>query len=402
MRRAVTRRTATVLLAVLCLGACTSGPGGKKPDPEPPVAYQGNDAYPMPDTPFTRKGSVITASCLLGGRYAAVAVEAWDPDNWKRFDERLFAIPTDAAFSNVPGVEAVSSPLVDLCRQQGSETSSPYRADSLEHLVPRIRSLFDLGYTRMAVVLRDPGGKGTYAGFVQHDDGQDEIVRLDDATSDDEQNAVMSPDGGSVWFTYTTRSGERRIGSRAVEGDHRLSDEGPAAGHGLALTVSGKPPRAVQADMVRFSPNSRRLTASVPKVFGNVFDVPDSSGSLTATSARNATLASDCLGVVGWIDDSLLLCRASSGSFQAVDAQSGRTVGAPIDVVGPDRWTVAQGMLVSTDGTRFVVAVHPPNDRYGEPGQQPDFRVVSTAPGGRTIPIPGAGLTSDMVFLEWR
>jgi hypothetical protein len=407
VRRALARRTAAVVLAVLCVHACSPQPSKEKPGSRPSAQRQGNSAYSLPDTPFTRKGTVVTADCLIGARYAAISVQAWNPETWTLLAERGFAVPTNAAFSNYSGVEAVNSPLVELCRQT-TENPSPYRVDTLEHRAPRIRALFDLAFTRMAVVLRDPGTKATYAGFVESDGAQDDVVRLNDATSNDEQNAVMSPDGRSVWFTYTTPSGEQRIGSRDIEGDHRLSDEGPAAGHGLPLTVSGKPPRALQADMVRVSPNGRRLTANAPKVFGSIFDAPDSSVPLTGKSARNATLASDCVGIVGWIGDTRVLCRTSSGSFQVRDARSGRAVGAPVGVVGPYDGTIAEGTLVSADGTKFIAFVHFPNDPYREQlpdeyalPRQPDFRVVPTTTGREMIRISNDRLSVDTVFLEW-
>ncbi|MBM7493809.1 hypothetical protein JOD64_005031 [Micromonospora luteifusca] len=390
-----------VALAVLCAAACSSTPKAQKQGSGPPTGNRGNDGYALADTPFTRKGAVITATCSIGARAAAVSVQAWDPDGWQPLDERIFGIPASAAFSNYHGVEAVNSPLVDLCRQS-TDRESPYRLDDLEHLAPRARALFDLGFTRMAVVFRGPDGKATHAGSVASGDPQGDAAAPSGATSDDEQNAAMAPDGRSVWFTYTNPAGEQRIGSRAVEGDQGLSDEGPAAGHELPLTVSGKPPRAIQADMVRVSPNGRRFTGFAPKVFGRIFDAADSSIALTGKSAGNATLVRDCVAIVGWISDAQVLCRTPSGSFQVADAHSGDPVGAAIEVVGANDGTVAEGMLVSADGKHFIVAVHIPNDPYGEPGQLPDLRVVPTSPGGESIPIANDSLSVDTVFLAWR
>ncbi|MDQ1007227.1 hypothetical protein QFZ82_001712 [Streptomyces sp. V4I23] len=401
MRSALTGKAVVLaVLAVLCVQACSSQPKEEKPTPEPSAPYRGNRGYTLPDSPFTREGTVVTASCSMGARYAAVSVQAWDPERWELREERYFPIPTDAAFSNYPGVEAVNSPLVDLCRQT-TDNPSPYGVDDLEYMAPRIRALFDLAFTRMAVVLREPGGEATHAGLVENGADQDDFVRLSDATGDDEQNAVMSPDGRSVWFTYTTPAGEHRIGSRAAEGGHRLSDEGPATGHDLPLTVSGKPPHAVQANMVRLAPGGHRLTATAPKVFGNVFGTLHSSGPLTARSARVATLLSGCVGIVGWIGDDRVLCRTSSGSFRTMDARTGRAAGAPIDVVGPRDGTVAEGMLVSADGEKFIVSVHRPNDPYGEPGGSADFRAVPTTAGEEATSISHDFLTTGTVFLDW-
>ncbi|WP_239567574.1 hypothetical protein [Streptomyces sp. G44] len=330
-------------------------------------------------------------------------VTAWDPESWKPRATRWFAVPEDAVFNNMPGVDAVHSPLVDLCDGK-SDAPGSYTTESLEHIAPRVRALFDLSYTRMAVVLRDSGDKhASHVGFVKSDAQHDDFVRLSGAAGDDEQNAVMSPDGRTVWFTYTGQDGRKRIGSRPTEGDHHLSDEGPAAGDDLPLTITGKPARAVQANMVHLAPDGRRLTATVPKVFGTVFDTWNSSGPLSRTSARDAVLLGGCTAVVGWVGDERVLCRTSSGSFRTMNARTGRAVGGPINVVGPKDGTVAEGMLVSPDGTKFIVSVHQPNaERDPDYGYHtPDFRVVPTARGGTASGLADAELDELTVFLSW-
>ncbi|MER7109483.1 hypothetical protein [Streptomyces sp. NPDC000229] len=394
------------VLATLPLQACTSQPSAEKPtsgSSARSAPYLGNHGYALPDTPFTRENTVVTARCAMGARYVAVALTAWDPESWKPRATRWFALPQDAAFNNYPGAKTVHSPLVDLC-PGNPDAPSPYRTDSLEHIAPRVRALFDLSYTRMAVVLRDPGDKNaSHVGFVKSDAKHDDLVRLSGAAGDDEQNAVMSPDGRSVWFTYTDHDGRKRIGSRSTEGDHHLSDEGPAAGNDLPLTVTGKPARAVQANMVHLAPDGRRLTATAPKVFGTVFDTWNSSGPLSRTLARGAVLLSGCAGAVGWVGDDRVLCRTSSGSFQTMDAHTGRAAGTPISVVGPQDGTVAEGTLVSPDGTKFIVSVHQPNAEqdpdYGY--HAPAFRVVPTTRGGTATDLADKELDSHTVFLSW-
>ncbi|WP_327319156.1 hypothetical protein [Streptomyces sp. NBC_01235] len=406
MRSVAGRALAAAATAVLLLGSCTSSSGGdERPTsragtPNNSTRNAATGTYTPQDSPFTRKDTVVTASCEMGARYAAVAVRAWRPGTWKLLAERYFAVPGQAAFTNYPGVVAVHSPLVDLCRQD-SDTDSAYAVDDAEFQVPRIRALFDQGFTRMAVVLRKPGSDSTQAGFVASDDSQDELDRRSAAANRDEQNAALSPDGKTVWFTYTNAAGKKRIGSRAAEGDQRVKDEGPASGHDLPLSVTGQPPHAVQANMVRVSPDGRRLTATAPRVFGTVFDTPDGSSALTATSARNARLLSDCVGVVGWASDSRVLCRTSSGAFQVRDAGSGRAEGDSISVVSPQDGAVAEGMLVSPDGGEFIVTVHVPNDPYGAADFTPDFRVVPMASGGKAVPVSQDLLGLGTVFLAW-
>ncbi|WP_399892092.1 hypothetical protein ACGH7X_32650 [Streptomyces sp. BBFR51] len=366
--------------------------------------YLGNRGYALPDSPFTREDTVVTATCGMGARYAAVTLRAWDAESWQPRAERTFPIPSDAAFTNYAGVKAVNSPLVDLCGMN-PDNPSPYKVATLEYMAPRVRALFDLAFTRMAVVLRDPGNKEvSHVGYVVSGADLDEVVRLSDATGDDEQNAVMSPDGRSVWFTYSAPAGGQRIGSRSTEGAHRLSDEGPAAGHGLPLTVMGKPPRAVQADTVHLAPGGRRLTAKAPKVFGNVFDTWNSSGALTSRSAHRATLLSGCVGVVGWTGDDRVLCRTSSGTFRIMDSRTGRASDAPLSVVGPQDGTVAEGMLVSPDGKYFLVAVHPPNARRSDDDyayRKPDHRVVPTTEEGAATGVVSDLLDTYTLFLSW-
>ncbi|MFI1293932.1 hypothetical protein ACH4VM_36870 [Streptomyces sp. NPDC020792] len=408
MRTAVAvKAVALVVLAVLCLPACSPQPAKKKPGSGPSASsapYLGNRGYALPDSPFTRKGTVVTASCSMGSRWASVAVQAWDPETWHQRAERTFPIPSDAGFSNVPGYKAVNSPLVELCGVD-PYNPSPYGVATSEYMAPRIRALFDLAFTRMAVVLPDPRNKkASHVGYVVSGADLEEVVRLGGAAGDDEQNAVMSPDGRSVWFTYTASDGRQRIGSRSADGDHHLTDEGPAAGHGLPLTVSGKPARAVQANMVHLAPDGRRLTATAPRVFGTVFDTWNSSGPLTRTSAHGATLLSRCVGVVGWVADDRVLCRTSSGAFRTMAARAGRAVGAPINVVGPQEGMVAEGMLVSADGKRFIVSVHPPNAQHNDDHyvyEDPDFRAVPITPGGSTTRIANPFLDRRTAFVSW-
>ncbi|HEV7931739.1 MAG TPA: hypothetical protein VGP70_05385, partial [Actinomadura sp.] len=100
MHGTVARKTVAVVLAVLCVQACSSQPSKEKPGSGPSAGYQGNVGYALPNTPFTRKGAVVTATCLIGAHAAAVSVQAWNPERWKLVAERGFTIPTGAAFTN--------------------------------------------------------------------------------------------------------------------------------------------------------------------------------------------------------------------------------------------------------------------------------------------------------------
>jgi hypothetical protein len=118
-------------------------------------------------------------------------------------------------------VKPVSSPLVEFFGV-GPYSPSPYGMATSEYLAPRVRALFDLAFTRMAVVLRDPHHENaSHVGYVVNGAGQEEVVRLGGGAGADEQDAVMAPDGRSVWFTYPASDGKQRIGSWPADGDHR-------------------------------------------------------------------------------------------------------------------------------------------------------------------------------------
>src|SRR5690606_38791410 len=82
--RAVGRGAALVaVFALVCASGCTSSSAPEKeekPDSAPAAPYRGNSGYDLPDSPFTREGTVVTATCSMGARYAGVDVQAWDAE----------------------------------------------------------------------------------------------------------------------------------------------------------------------------------------------------------------------------------------------------------------------------------------------------------------------------------
>ncbi|MEU0174119.1 hypothetical protein ABZ178_12290 [Streptomyces massasporeus] len=85
-----------------------------------------------------------------------------------------------------------------------------------------------------------------------------------------------------------------------------------------------------------------------------------------------------------------------------MSARSGRPEGNAVAVVREDDGRVAEGMVVSADGEKFIASVHSPNDRSGQPLGLGDFRVVSTSGEGAAVAVSAESLTNDTVFLEWR
>ena len=397
--RSVAGRVVAAATALLVLCSCAGGSGEGEPDAS---RQSVREVSTPPDGPFTRENTVVTAECSMGARYAAIAVRAWRPGSWRPVAERYFSLPGNAAFTNHAGAVEVHSPLVDLCRQR-RDVAPAYAVDDAEYVASRVRALFDRSFSRMAVVLRRPGTDYSQAYVLHSDVTQDEAGRARVTVRHTEHNAVMSPDGRRVWFTYTDGSGRTRIGSRAAWGDQRVRDEGPASGHALPLRVLGQPPRALQAHTVRPSPDGRRVTATAPHVFGTVFDMPARSSALTTRAARGAVLLPDCVAAVSWVDATTVLCRTSSNSFVARDARSGRSVGEPITGGWARHGQVAEGVAVSADGRRFLVSVHPPNDPFPEEGDLAWFEVLSTgAGGGRARRVSHPSLSGTTVFLEWR
>ncbi|MFJ3904603.1 hypothetical protein [Streptomyces sp. NPDC090025] len=351
---------------------------------------------------------VVSADCMLGARFAAVQLRAWDPRTWKVKAERVFDLPPEAVFSRDPGGPETLSPLVDLCRTNPDE--AVYPSDALERVVPRVRALFDRDFTTLAVVLRTPDGKDSHVGYVRagdRDGGRADLTARDRTATvgAHEQNAALSPDGTRVWFTYQLPSGRDRIGSRAIGGgDPGRRDEGPAVGAALPLVVVDGPPRGVQAELLRTAPDGLRTTVvrgSGPGV--SVVELPDAPTVLAGAAVRGAREVPGCLHAVGWTGPERLLCRTESGGF--------RTVGTGPDAApGPEtRPGVrgSEGLLVSPDGSRFLLSEHPPGDPYdGFRG----FRIVGTGagtgagtgPGGAVTPLTDPTLTGNTLFIEWR
>lgn len=341
---------------------------------------------------------MVTADCVLGGRFGAVEVTGSDPQTWKRLAQATFALPPSAVFSGTDSSPAMT-PLIDLCRQHAGSQDTAYDSDRLEWVVPRVRALFDRDFTEMAVVLHGSGGDGTRVGVV------DRQGRLTDLTGGEEslgntpreENAVMAPDGSAVWFTYTTSEGKHRIGSRPVGGGHTLTDRGPATDTNLPLVLVGAPPRGLQADMVHVSPDGRRMAAWAHGVDQNLFDVPATSTALTAGTAEHARAVDHCSEAVGWTGPQTLLC-ADEDAHQFVTVGVG-TGAAPGAALLPANDKENEGEVVSPDGRRFIFDSHRPDDPYdGFMG----FYIGGTTPGTPPQKLTAEALSSQTLFLEWR
>ncbi|WP_128978584.1 hypothetical protein [Streptomyces roseicoloratus] len=376
---------AAALLAVVtgCTARPAADPAARTPTPRAAPGPWGRDR-------------VVSAECLKGARYVAVRVQSWDPGSWKPVAERLFDVPESVAFWQEPGKEAVLTPLFDLCRE--NPTDAVYTSDALERVVPRVRAVFDRDFTRMAVVLRTSDGRGTHVGFVDAK-GLTDLTARDarPGASRREQNAVLAPDGSRVWFTYETADGRARIGSRSVTGGAALRDEGPAAAANLPLVVlDGPPARAVQAEMVHVSPDGRRITAATEGGGPALLDVPARSTALTEAAAGRPGGLGACLHAVGWSAQDRLLCRTRTGAFRTFGTAPGAGPGPVLTVAGG---AGGEGLVVSPDGSRFLLVQHPPGDPYaGFRG----FRVAGTEPGAPSVKVPAEALNGHSLFLEWR
>ncbi|MFH0244598.1 hypothetical protein ACGRHY_19785 [Streptomyces sp. HK10] len=395
--------TALLLTSVVgCVGSSSrAGPEtGDSASPQPTAATAGG----------TRDGGnrprgwerVVTAECGMGARLGSVTVRGWNPHTWKRLWERSFAVTGKIAFGSGP--DAFLTPLFDLCRTDPLKAA--YQSDALERVVPRARAVFDRNFTRMAVVLYGPDGgrEESHVGFVdvQEDGAGDLITDLTERGGDGgqaprEENAVFSPDGARIWFTYRASDGRRRIGSRSVTGDSSLKDEGPATDRNLPLFVVGEPQRGIQAEMVRLSPDGRLMTARTDELNGKVlFEVPAASTALTPGTAKGARELEGCYHAVGWTGSDTVLCRTAEGDIRTFGTSASA---APGPVLVPANGTVNEGMVVSPDGRRFVFVKHPPGDPYeGFQG----FYASGTAPGEQPEKLPVDSLEGRTLFLEWR
>ncbi|MFD0369261.1 hypothetical protein [Streptomyces sp. NPDC127114] len=386
------RAVLAAVAALLTLAGCSREDQGRAPDTARTPSYSPS---PRPAPGPWGRDRVVSADCMKGGRFTAVSVRSWDPDGWKPVAERLFDVPASVVFWQEPGREAVLTPLFDLCRENPSD--AVYTSDALERVVPRVRAVFDRDFTRMAVVLRTADGKGTHVGFVDEKGLTDLTARGGQAGAGRrEQNAVFAPDGSRVWFTYETPDGRARIGSRAVTGSAALRDEGPAAAANLPLVVLDGPPRAVQAEMVHVSPDGRRTTASAEDLGQVLLDVPARSTALTGAAAERAESLGECLHAVGWTGPDRLLCRTRAGTFRTFGTAPGAAPGPALPAAGGGG---NEGLVVSPDGSRFLLVEHPPGDPYaGFRG----FRVAGTAPGAPSAKVPAEALNGQSLLLEWR
>ncbi|MGW2712250.1 hypothetical protein ACWC4J_25200 [Streptomyces sp. NPDC001356] len=183
-----------------------------------------------------------------------------------------------------------------------------------------------------------------------------------------------------------------------------------SAEHGVPRPVTGKPARAVRAYLVHRAPNGRRLTPTAPEVFGTVIDTRDSSRPLTGASAHGAATLGGCVGVVGRRGDGRVPCRTSPGVLRTMEARTGRAVGAPVGVIGPQDGRVGEMVVVSAEGwcqrngNRFIVCVHPPR------AQQSDNDYGCEDPGFRSVPVTARGTSTSVadpfldrrtVFVSW-
>ncbi|MGI5233500.1 hypothetical protein [Actinoallomurus sp. CA-142502] len=338
---------------------------------------------------------VVTADCMLGGSAAAIDIAGWDPRTWKRLTQITFDLPAPAIFSTVDA--RALTPMIDLCRQPGSE--GVYDSDSMEWAVPRIRAMFDRDFTRMAVVLRGSGGDETHVGFIDRQGKLTDLTGGGDSLgfTPREENAAMAPDGSAVWFTFETSDGKHRIGSRPVNGAHTLTDQGPATDTNLPLVLVGQPFRGVQAEMVHLSPDGSRMTAWAHGVDENVFDVPATSTALTADTAKHPKSLDGCPEAVGWTGPQTVLCRMDQlGQFRTVGTDPGA---APGPVLVPANDKENEGEVISPDGKRFIFNSHRASDPTG--GFM-GFYVAGTTPGSAPQKLTVDALNAQTVFLEWR
>jgi hypothetical protein len=347
---------------------------------------------------FRQRNLVVTAECVLGGRFGAVEVTGWDPQTWKRLAQATFALPSSAVFSGADSSPAMT-PLIDLCRQHAGSEDAVYDSDRLEWAVPRVRALFDRDFTKMAVVLHGSGGDEARVGVVDRQGGLTDLTGGEGSLGDTphEENAVMAPDGSAVWFTYTTSAGKHRIGSRPVGGGHTLTDQGPATSTNLPLVMVGTPPRGVQADMVHVSPDGRRMAAWAHGVDQNLFDVPATSTALTAGTAEHAQTVDQCSEVVGWTGPQTLLC-ADETSHQFVTVGTGPDAARSAALL-PANDKENEGEVISPDGRRFIFDSHRPDDPFG--GFM-GFYIGGTTPGTPSQKLTAEALNGQTLFLEWR
>ncbi|MEV4756098.1 hypothetical protein AB0J86_13440 [Micromonospora sp. NPDC049559] len=399
-------RAGAVLLAactVVSLTACGS-PGddaGSGGTPSGAEAVGGD---------FKRQDLLVSAVCSPGsGGGGLLQVDGWNPRNWRHEAHAEFSLPNTVKIDRAEdsGSQTVTG-LADLCAPDPLG-DAPISPDNTSALV-RIRSVFDRDFTRVAVVVQDRATGATHVGYV------DRSGKLTDLTGPDqgfgltphERNAVFAPDGDSVWFTYFegegTSFGTGHIASRAVAGDHRLTNQWSGDFYpDLPLNVLGSPARGVLADSVHVTPDGRRMIAWAEGLDNNVLDTPTQSGMPADETAKNARFI-HCDEVVGWTDNHTLLCGNSTSNFYTVDTTArgedlpdNRPAGAS-DPLLPENDHENLGEVISPDGQRFVFV--------SSQGEAKDLYVAATKPGSTPQKIERTGdlavLGPGAVMIDWR
>ncbi|MEU3890676.1 hypothetical protein [Streptomyces sp. NPDC029041] len=364
---------------------------------------------------FPDSGVIVTASCSVpASKPAVVTVTGWDPETWERTLSRDFTVPAEAV---VAEADDVASPLVELCADNFPGVGSS--EDGPRAVAPtRLRQLFDRDFSRMAVVLIDRETEATGVGYV---DTSGKLTRLSGEQGEDfgdtpkEENAVFAQDGSAVWFTETDSSDRVRIASRAVAGDHAVTERAAGDGaymDGAGLALAGDPARGLFGKEVRTSPDGRRATAFITWQGYNVVDVPQRSALLKAEGVKATGIPSgaDC-SPYGWVDDRTVLCGPRlekvedpkrKNSFWTLDASRldgtadlpKGALGGPI-IPATDRKNTVRA--ISHNGKQMIFA--------SLQGTRLEFFVSAIAPGATPKKITAGGADRALSVgdvLEWR
>lgn len=387
------RATATLLTLSLAvgLGACSSDGDSPPASSEPGSGSPGTGNGVADD--FQQNNLLVTAVCSpdpAGG--GLVQVDGWNPESWERLAHTEFRLPPSVFTVDVEGRKGPISALEELCEQDDIFS----RGD-----VAAIRSLFDQDFTKIAVVIWDQEVNSYHVGYVDRSGEVTDLTGTEDfGLTPKEEGAVLSADGGTVYFTDEDDDHELRVGSRPVAGGDQptylwTGDEDSSGTYidQEYLVPVGTPSRVVVGDgWARLSPGGQRLL--VP---GYVLDLPAETTVITPSVWQEDGAQVAC--GFDWVGDDALLCGGDGGQSAGpatLDLGAGAGAERGEDILPPnDRKN--DYMVVSPDGRQFAFR--------SRLGSETSYFVAGTQPGSAPTMIPQDSefvtLGERAWFIDW-